>query len=321
MKFLWATDQHFKDTPPISRKDNWLETCLDKVRQVRDLAELHGVEAVLYGGDFFDVKVPSRTSHALVRSVIEAHSSFPCPVYSNVGNHDLKLGKLEFLSQGPLATLFACGTFKPCYDEHEFSTPLVRVVGIPFHGVNYDLTRFEKIRKKGSETIICMAHLLASPKGGTMFEGEDIIRYEDLMTLAPEVEVFCFGHWHKDQGIQTLPSGQIVVNVGSTSRGSLSQDNLDRIPSVALITVSEQGRCSAEQVFLKVKPAEEVFDLEKAKLEEERDQNLSLFVQRVKELSAGVSRTDLETELGAYGLPAKVYAKAVQYVEHARNRR
>ena len=64
-----------------------------------------------------------------------------------------------------------------------------------------------------------------------------------------------------------------------------------------------------------------MFDLEKAKLEEERDQNLSLFVQRVKELSAGVSRTDLETEIGGYGLPAKVYAKAVQYVEHARNRR
>lgn len=315
--FLWATDQHLKDTNPSSRKDDWRVTCLDKIGQVKELARSLKVDAVLYGGDFFDVKTPSRTSHSLVQDVIEAHQDFPCPIYANVGNHDVKLSQLQYLDQSALGTLFEAGIFRKCFDDFELRLPGVRVVGIPFHGPVYDLDRFRRIQKLSDEKVLCMAHLLASPSGGAMFEGEDIIRYEDLQTLAPEVSVFCFGHWHKDQGIVTLPSGQIVVNIGSTSRGSLSQDNVDRIPAVSHIRL-EDGVFSATKIPLRVKPAEEVFDFEKREKEEKRSSVLSSFVERVKQLSMETSKGNLDDDLKALDLPARVIEKAAFYLEQGK---
>ena len=64
-----------------------------------------------------------------------------------------------------------------------------------------------------------------------------------------------------DQDIQVGIGGKQFVNIGSLTRGSLSQDNLDRIPSAAVLRCTEQG-VEIEVKPLNVRPAEEVFDVE-----------------------------------------------------------
>ena len=107
VKLVWRTDVHMSDKAPSSRKDDWVETVLGKLGQVRDFAS--GASLILDGGDFFHIKAPGRNSHELVRRVADHHSSYQVPVYCTPGNHDAIYGDYGFLGQQPLGVLFSTG--------------------------------------------------------------------------------------------------------------------------------------------------------------------------------------------------------------------
>ena len=320
VRLVTRTDVHVSDHNPSSRLDNWTETVLEKLLQVAAIAQEVEADAVLDNGDLFDVKSPSRNSHELVRSVADVHTAYPCPVYGNVGNHDCVYGNIEFLPQQPLGVLFSSGVLKRCYSEHEAliekDDVRVRICGVPYHGTSYDLERL-KFAKKGEDRLVVMAHLLASPKGGKMFEGEDIVKYDDLTSLAPEVDVWVFGHWHKDQGIQRLSNGALVVNVGALTRGSLSQDSLERIPSVGIVTLSKT-EVVTEQRFLKVKPWSEVFDVEQRVRTESRAMTMDHYVESLSKSLEEIRKGEsLRDKIRRADVPEAVREKAILFVEQA----
>ena len=320
---LWRTDIHLSDHTPRSRKDNWTETVLGKLAQIGDLARDLKATAVLDGGDFFDLKSPSRNSHALVRQAIEVHRAYPCPVYANVGNHDCVYGDYSFLPQQPLGVMYESGAFRRCYDEHEAlflsdDGTTVRVVGVPYHGTAYDLERFRRIKKGSEDYLVVIAHVLASKDGGTLFEAEDVIKYADLDAF--DGDVFCFGHWHKDQGIVETPGGKTVVNIGSLTRGSLSQDDLARIPSVARLDFSPEG-IEATKIPLKHTPASEVFDLVAKDQTDLRASMMEEFVDHLQAALAPSAQGSLRDAIrNLPGVPDEVKEQAVLYVEKAGGR-
>lgn len=317
---VWRTDVHLSDRTPRSRKDNWTQTILGKLRQVGEIAREVEADAVLDGGDFFDVKSPQRNSHALVRAAAEVHRDYPCPVYANVGNHDCVYGDYAFLPQQPLGVLFATDVFKPCYDHKEagFVDPItaksVRVVGVPYHGTKYDLNRIANIKKGSEDYLVVMCHLLASPQGGSMFEGEDIIKYSDL--VGHPADVFCFGHWHKDQGVTEIATGQYVVNVGSLSRGSLSQDDMDRQPACVVMRFDHNG-ITFDTRRLEVTPASEVFDVEARTRQEDRATAVEAFVDSIKATLAGSSDAPLADLIKQATPEDDVRETALLYLEQA----
>lgn len=328
MKFLWRTDVHLSDKTPTNRKDKWSETVLRKLERIGELAKEHEITAVLDGGDFFDIKSPSRNSHALVRRVIETHRSYPCPTYACVGNHDCVYGDYTYLPQQPLGVLFASGCFERLYDEHEVTfegevedvlgithSLKVRIVGVPYHGTSYDMKRLSSIKKGDEDVLICVAHLLASAKGGTMFEGEDIVSYQELKKFAPDV--FCFGHWHHDQGI-TRVGGKTIINVGSLTRGSLSQDNLDRIPCAVLIGVAEGGEVYTERLDLGIESADDVFHIDRRIKQEMKSKTMEDFISQVQyQLSKGDNKESvLDTVRNMGGIEEEVKEMAIYYLEN-----
>jgi len=319
------------DKAPSSRLDDWTETVLGKLGQVRDVARKVGAAAIIDGGDFFHLKSPSRNTHRLVNRVAEHHANYPCPVYCTPGNHDSVYGDYAFLGQQPLGTLYAAGVFKRLYDEHEAvfqqaclrdkpQGPLpqfkVRVVGIPYHGNKYDRERFHSIKKGDEDVLICVAHVLASEKGGTMFEGEDIVRYSDLLNTAPDV--YCFGHWHKDQGVTEL-GGKKFINVGSLTRGALSQDEVQRRPACVVISMEPGLPITTEVVRLDVGLPEDVFDVEGRSRQVKRQVQMDSFVERIRETLApteeGVSTED--TIRAADGISQDIKERALHYLEQA----
>lgn len=319
IKLVWRTDVHLSDTPPASRKDDWAETVLGKLRQVGRVATAVKASAVLDGGDFFHVKSPGRNTHDLVRRVAEVHSKYPCPVYGNVGNHDCVYGDYAYLDQQPLGVLFATGVFKRCYDEHEVTFEeggvKVRVVGIPYHGTAYDMERFRRIKKGDEDFLICMAHVLASPSGGSMFEGEDIVKYADFEYMEPDV--WLLGHWHKDQGVVDV-GGKTIVNVGSLTRGALSQDEVERKPACVVLSFGKGAPPQVQVVRLKVSPAVDVFDVEGRARAETRSSTMSAFVDSVKQklvTEQGKSVEDIVT--GMQDVPDKVRERVLLYLEQA----
>lgn len=319
---LWRTDVHLSDHTPRSRKDDWTATVLGKLAQIGELARTHGAAAVLDGGDFFDLKSPTRNSHALIQQVLAVHRGYPCPVYANVGNHDCVYGDYSFLPQQPLGVLYESGAFRRCYDEHEavFTSGgvTVRVVGVPYHGTKYDLDRFARIKKGRENYLVVIAHVLASPTGGMLFESEDVIKYADLDGF--DGDCFNFGHWHKDQGISQTSGGKTIINTGSLTRGSLSQDDLDRKPSVVRLDFSEGG-VVVTQVPLLAAASSEVFDLATRDQVELRSSMMEDFVEHLQAVLSPATRGSLRDAIRALpGIPDEVKEQAVFYVEKAGGR-
>lgn len=319
VKLLWRTDVHLSDVAPMSRRDDWADTVFAKLDQIRRIAEREGVSAILDGGDFFHVKSPSRNSHGLVRRTADHHLSYPCPVYCTPGNHDSVYGDYAFLEQQPLGVLYSSQVFQRLYDDFEAFFEVdgvqVRVVGIPYHGTTYDMSRFHSIQRTGEDVLICVAHVLASLKGGTMFEGEDIVKYSDLLGTAPDC--YIFGHWHKDQGVVQL-GGKTFVNIGSLTRGSLSQDDLERRPSTALLTCTKQG-VHVEVIPLHVASVKEVFDLEGRNRQVRQQMEMDTFIESVRNTlqSQSSDLTLSDTITGMVDLPEEIRKRALEYLEKA----
>jgi DNA repair exonuclease SbcCD nuclease subunit len=305
------------------RTDNWTQTVLGKLDQIRRVAEAVGASAVLDGGDFFHIKSPGRNSHRLIRQTADAHAGYTCPVYATVGNHDCVYGDIDYLDQQPLGVLFATGVFKRLYDEHEAwfdsrdpesgEVVTVRVVGVPYHGTQYDMERLRSIKKGKEDWLVCVAHLLASPKGGTMFEGEDIVKYADLADLDPDM--FCFGHWHKDQGVVKV-GDKTIINLGSLSRGTLSQDDIERQPACAVLTFT-RGDAKVNVVRLKVQPKDEVFDLDAKFRSEARDSTMDHFIETMRESLVLESGETVEQTVANLDVPDTVRERALLYLEQA----
>jgi exonuclease SbcD len=324
INLVWRTDVHLADRGPSSRKDDWTDTVFDKLDQVRRVAAKINAAAILDGGDFFNIKSPSRNSHALVHRTAEHHANYPCPVYCTPGNHDAVYGDYSFLPQQPLGVLFSTGVFKRLYDEHEAvftrNGITVRVVGVPYHGTSYDMERFTRLEKGDEDILICVAHVLASRKGGTMFEGEDIIRYADLVDAAPDV--FLFGHWHKDQGVEQI-GDKTFVNIGSLTRGALSQDEVQRRPACVILTCNPATKDAPASVTttvvrLRVKDAAEVFDVEARERQIQRQVEMDSFVNSIRDtLTRSGTMGDLSTLITDMDLSGDIRERALSYLERA----
>lgn len=325
IRLLWRTDVHNSDQNPTSRTDDWVETVASKLVEVGQLANQHECDAVLDGGDYWNDKTPIRTSHRIVSRTIRIHQRYHCPIYCTPGNHDLRLAQLDNLSENPLESLFASGTFRRLYDDHEAvfekDGVKVRVLGIPYHGPRYDLDRFRAIARGDEDWLVCSAHVLASAQGGEMFAGEDIIRYSDLLELAPDVDVWCFGHWHKDQGIQEIAGGKWVVNVGSLTRGALTQDNIDREPGVVVMSFwssDHQPHPKLDFIPITIRPSKDVFDLDKRVKEEARAMTVDAFVESLKEELQTSSKKDFSEIVRSSPAPDAVKERTLEYIEAAK---
>lgn len=329
VKLIWRTDVHISDQSPSGRKDDWTSTVLRKLAWVGELARAEGAASVLDGGDFFNFKSPSRNSYKLFQDITRVHRAYPCPTYGNVGNHDCLYGDYSRLPQQPLGALFEAGVFQRCYDEHDarFEGPdgtRVRVVGVPYHGTRYDMSRFERASVKSGweDFLVVMGHCLASEKPTDMFDAEDVITYRDLEPYG--ADVYCFGHWHKDQGVTTLPSGKVIVNTGSLTRGTLSQDDVRRKPKAVVLTFRKGERPRADPREVPIESISQVFHLDRKEVVEHQEAHREVFTDRLRDLLKGSFARDggsLTDKVRALpGVSPDVREAVLAYIEGAGGR-
>jgi hypothetical protein len=127
----------------------------------------------------------------------------------------------------------------------------------------------------------------------------------------------CFGHWHKDQGIE-LVNGKVFVNHGAVSRGALVRDNLERVPKVSIIEITEGGVLRVVSIPLTVAPAAEVFDLERKAVQEKERHDIDQFIARL--ISDGTVDPDASIEdnvRALTGFADDVRSEALRYLELA----
>lgn len=319
--FVFRTDVHASEHSPESWKGDYPAEIWCSLEQIGAFARRHGVRAILDGGDFFHVKAPTQNSHRLVAKVALLHQAYPCPVYCIEGNHDIKHNNLETLSDQPLGVLYSARVFNHLRDETFRDGELeVRVVGVPYSPFR-SLADLQGIRKRGNEVLIAIVHALAGenpPASVEDFFGEPVFRYEQLIVDGGP-DVFCFGHWHQDQGVVQIRD-RWFVNQGAVSRGALSRENLTRVPKIALLEVTSEG-VQVTTAELEVAPTAEVFDLERKVRQEKENKTIEQYVERIQAGLAVSEQSSVEDAISRLDFARDIHELALSYLQQARHRK
>lgn len=319
LAFIFRTDVHVSDKSPASWKGDYPAEIWSNLEQIGELARQHRATAVLDGGDYFHIKAATRNPHSIVARSAEVHTAYPCPTWTIEGNHDIAYNNLDTVDRQPIGVLFASGVFRHLREEvFEDDGLKVRVVGFPYDP-NRSLDELRETKKRsGEDRLIVLVHALAGknpPDHVEDFFGEPVFRYRDLV-YKDGPDVWCFGHWHRDQGIEVV-DGVHFVNQGAVSRGALVRENLDRVPKVALI-LADGPDLNVSSIPLKVLPAKDVFDLEKKERRDREGEIIDQFVRRLEEDIKEDPSESIEDSIKILDFAPEVRQMALSYLERAR---
>lgn len=319
IKFITFTDVHISDINPQERRGSYRDDIIHKLKQIRAVGKKLDVDFFICAGDLFNLKAPMRNSHELTSLLIELFKSFPAPIYMTEGNHDLRNDSYEEFDKQPLNVIYKSGAMeqlrnKEVWDrDKEFS---IKLRSFPF----CENPILNDLPKSSDEVFsVCVLHLYSTKKGGDLF-GQELFSYSEISQLNDDI--FVMGHYHIDQGVETLNTyskDQHFINVGAISRGSLSEDNISRIPKISLVTINSDKKAKIQVVKLKVRPAEEAFFIERKKKQREKIAKATEFVEKLKnELEEKETSTDnLDENIKDLKIGDNIIKKVKHYMEEA----
>ena len=229
--FVSTSDIHISDVNPPGRLDNFKEAIFEKLAQMRGACKKLNADGALIAGDLYNIKNPAKNSHALNKQLIAEFKQFPCPIYVIEGNHDLTANRLESIKDQPLGVLFEDKTLiRLRHELIEKNGIKISLVGVPFID-ELDLETLVIPNKADAKVQICLMHLYAGMRPGMLFN-ERLIGYDELAKFSPDI--FVLGHYHVDTGIEEI-AGKYFVNLGSMSRGTTAEENIDHEPKLGFI--------------------------------------------------------------------------------------
>jgi DNA repair exonuclease SbcCD nuclease subunit len=241
---------------------------------------------VVWAGDVFHHKGPSRTPHSLVQQLISIGQSYRCPWFIVPGNHDIQHDRLDSIQDTqPLGVLYQAGAVRL-----EGWASDCGVTGVPLYGVPWQQhwtdeavrEAFREFTPRNDGSLVVTHAPLYPPGQELTFEYYPAEMFAEAM--GPGSGYVAYGHVHEPHGVWQA-NGVTFCNNGALSRGSLHEYNLTRQVGV---TLWDAETCEFSFVPLKAKPAEEVFRLrEKAQVTD--------MVGRLDDFLAGISQTSLAT--------------------------
>lgn len=313
-------DIHLSDRPPASCTDSYLDDILDMLSYVAKLEKATGADAVVWAGDVFHHKQPSRTSHATVLKLAKVAQEYVRPPLVVTGNHDITSDRLDSLSKQPLGVLYESGVLQELDGWHE-SLP---ICGVPWQqrwlapGTIYEAFRAYRqdaplhTREKWSpDQALVVTHAPIYPPtvaDNVMFE---LLPLPEVSTAMGNSGYLYYGHIHEPHYIFDV-EGVTYANMGSLSRGSLHEYNLARKIQVAIWT-PEHGFMAVDVPH---KPASEVFKLAEAQEKKTEKVSLDVFLSEVGSANLDISSTGSIIEhVRQMDIEEIVKAKSIELLE------
>jgi hypothetical protein len=275
-------DVHLSDRPPSIRTESYREDILAKLRYTVEVADRHEVDVVVWAGDVFHVKAPTRTSHGLVQEVADIGQSYQCDWVIVPGNHDMRHDRLDSLDEQPLGVLFKAGAYM---GVGELEGETWKLFCIPWlYDWRIDLPVYME-RWANDDAPLMVTHApIVKPGEDRPFEVIDATDWAHLMGRGGDVY---YGHMHDpDGGYHAAPDGAnhpfIFCNNGAISRGSIHEATLKREPAVTVYSDLPE-----EITFFRVpvphRPAAEVFRLNEKEREDVKQERLDEFLGSLAE--------------------------------------
>ncbi|WP_054251933.1 metallophosphoesterase family protein [Neofamilia massiliensis] len=320
MKLLFFTDTHIRPSNPRNRLDNFYESVLKKLEEIRDYANSHDIDYVIHGGDIFDrpdcpIKATSQVGLIL--------ASFKMPIYIVVGNHDIFGYNLDTLDRSMLGLLTSFGILKLIDKDGELlekKGQRVLLLGKNF-SADLDTSKDNYILKDSdikyqADKIINVVHGFLTDR--------PFIKYVDH-TLVGEIvdtkaDLTLSGHYHTGFPIQKI-DGKIFANPGSIVRITNSLAEIKRRPKFLEIEVTKDD-VEVREIYLKsAKAGEEVLDRSKLIEDQYKDQRLMLFADSIDQ-SIDLDLIDLDAIIdsiaGAEDFDQEIKSQAKIRIEKAK---
>ena len=291
-RYLCVNDIHATRRPPSSCTDSYWPDLADLLAQTTVIAAARAVSGVIYAGDVFHHKAPSRTDHGLVQDLICLVKAYPCPVWIVPGNHDIQHDRLDSIeSTQPLGVLLrTCAQPLEGWDGPDEDSRF-DLYGVPWQQQWSQQRVHEVLADWRRETYGCSlvaTHAPVYPPGQEPgYEGAEFTPASWWADAMGNQGYLLYGHIHEPHGVWQH-EGVTFCNFGALSRGSLDEYNLHRQVGVAVWDTGKAGPEAFEFVPLDARPAEEVFRLRQHEEAKAVQRHLDLFLSGVDAVTLGL---------------------------------
>lgn len=322
-QIICVGDIHVMDRPPVNATESYTDDIIEMLTWIANHAHETGVKTVVWAGDIFHHKQPSRTSHALVLrmiAVVKAYLALDIELIIVTGNHDISNDVLASVHEKqPLGVLLEAGAHE--LEGWHHTLPLY---GVPWQqrwlhdGVAMDA--FESWREDTARLQTDKSKCLAvthapiyppSVADNILFDLLPLAGHHGLSEAMGNEGSLYYGHIHEDHGVFEV-EGVTYANMGAISRGSLHEYNVTRTIKVALW---EDGTFT--EIPVPHKPASEVFKIAQAEKVKAEKLSLDKFLSEVGSTSLDITSTgSVIAHINERPeIPAPVKAKAIQILE------
>ncbi len=293
MKLLFFTDTHIRSSNPKNRLDNFYESTLLKLEEIRNYANDNKVDFVLHGGDLFDRPDSAIKPTSEVGKIL---ASFNMPIYIVAGNHDI-FGYNNFTINRTMLGLLDNFSILNIIPEEGILLKKnglrVLVLGRDY-SLDLDSNKDNYIVKKENlkyeaDVIINIVHGFLTDK--PFLETVNHVLVGEI--LDTEADITLAGHYHS--GFETkYENGKYFANPGSMVRISNALSELKRRPKFIEINI-EKDKINLKDIYLKsAKAGEEVLDRQKLKEGQFRRERLNIFSDSIDQ-NIDLELIDLET--------------------------
>ena len=255
MKFICTDDWHLRNSTPKHRVDDFTQTQLEKVAWIFALSIQHRAP-ILNAGDIFN---SAKEPYGLLFDYIEDSINSNINICCITGQHDMKYHNTKEFKDTPLGNLYINKHIRLAGAEP------IRLANVDIYGCGWgeeipaiqdDITGFN---------ILLIHRMIAKKK---LWPGHEFQHPDDLLT-GTEFDLIVSGDNHKT--FTSKYKGRMLINAGCIVRQK--SDEMNRKPCVYLYDTDTR---KAERIYIPIKPADEVFDLEGIEKAKERKEKLKM---------------------------------------------
>ena len=331
-KALIFGDPHLSSRNISSRKDDYPETCLEKLTFIMKTAITNKVNCVIMPGDLYHHKEESMISRALDASIftfIETLAKYHIDFIGVPGNHDMLFHNPD-ISKRPIGILHRANpTFYLVNEEPKIyevknglSSFKVGISGTEFvfngdKGVIANRLQYfpERLPVDYQIHVTHGSQIPFATSGD--FKFMDFTSSKDIAAQNPAWDLNVNGHihWVGEENLLLSFGKKHILNPGSLTRGSLKMENLKRGIFCFILTVqSVNGDIipTFEKIAIPHRPAEEIFDVNEYLEGKVKDAKILEFIDQLKDcsLSTESSNSNIEKLIEEFNAPLEVKEKA-----------
>jgi len=309
ISLIGICDPHFTAYNPSSWKVSYYDELEKTIKSLFHYANTELVDGIVWAGDIFHLKSPSRNPLWFMTKIIQLMREAPCPNLGIAGNHDLKFGSLEGLEGQPLELLMEAGVYH-LLDQKPW---IFSVAGfeVEVAGKSYEHGRaVEPHFETNAKWKMSVGHFWFGKQTGTLF-GEQIYGPDHLVKW--KSDIYLIGHHHDDQGIVRRDNKQ-YCSVGSVTRTGSHRNDLERRPSAVLMSFTENA-VDIQPIRVLHRPMSELIDMDRREQVMKEKEEIDNFIETLKEGTIGTM--DPDKVLSELDLPEEVREKTREYLDKA----